>query len=52
MTCRFPKSQRNGAAALATALLLLSGGCVPVEQEQLVEFFRDLLLSALAAFLL
>ena len=38
--------------ASAAALLLPSGGCVPVDQQQWAEFFRDLLLNILAAFLL
>jgi hypothetical protein len=36
----------------SAALLLANGGCVPVNEELWVEFFRDLLLNATAAFLL
>ena len=45
-------SRRILSSVLSAALLLPNGGCVPVEEGQWAEFFGDLLLNALAAFLL
>ena len=52
MMCKYFGSRSVLLGALPAALLLPSGGCVPLDEEQWAEFFRDLLLNALAAFLL
>lgn len=52
MRCKYCAYRSILSGFFGAALLLLSGGCVPVGQEQWAGFSSDLLLNALAAFLL